>query len=375
MIKVLHVLSDSNIGGAGILVLNLLENADTSEFESVLALPENSLLIPRAEALGVRVVPMNGKADRSFSPVDIPALVRLLRHETPDILHTHASLTARLAGTLVRTGVTVDTKHCCFAPGRLQRSPIFRALSHTLDQIGNVSYIATANAARDILLDFGTPAERITVIPGGSAPVAEISENEKKALRSSLGIPTDSFVIGYAARMEKGKGHEDFLRAAQLCLRRPDMVFLAVGSGSMEPDLHNASRGISNLIFTGFRKDIGKVMNVFDVNVNCSYLSETSSLSLSEGMSLGKPLVVTDCGGNADMAKGCGIVVPMRNPEAIADAVLKLADSPSLYASLSAGAAQRFRENYTAAGMARRTEALYRNLLKQEREMRKRAAF
>jgi hypothetical protein len=78
IMKVLHVISDENIGGAGILLLNLLEHFDPSRIESRVALPRGSALIPRLEALGIACIPLAHNCDR-FTPASVRELLQLIR--------------------------------------------------------------------------------------------------------------------------------------------------------------------------------------------------------------------------------------------------------------------------------------------------------
>ncbi len=365
MYKVLHVISDKNIGGAGILLLNLLRHTDRSRFEPLLALPQGSLLLPRAKALGVRCIELETGGDKTLSPAAILALFRILQSEKPDILHTNASLSARIAALPFRNMVCIDTKHCCFPPTKRQQGAFCRLLFRAFERASGVHYIATAEAVRENLLARGSAGNRTSVICGGAEKVPPQGDAEKAVLRAELGIPENRFVVGYCARTELGKGHETLLAAARLLVDRKDVFFLAVGDGSLLKDLQKAASDIPNLIFTGFREDVGRVMNLFDVNLNCSYLSETSSLSLSEGMSLGIPLIVTDIGGNADMAKNCGLVVPPRAPRALADSVLRLKRDKTLYNQFAQAAARRYRTAYSAKLMTEKIEKLYLSLLRQ----------
>ena len=365
MLKVLHVTSDANIGGAGILLLNLLRHTDRGVFEPLLALPRNSLLLPRAQSLGVRCLTYDGAGDKTLSAAAVSSLFRIVRREKPDILHTNASLSARLASLPFRQIVCIDTKHCCFPPTKRQTSPLFRLAFRTFEKISRVSYIATAEAARQNLLVRGGSDELIRVICGGSEAVSSTTSQQKTALKACLGLPENSFIVGYAARLEKGKGHEVLLAATKLLSQQKNLFFLLVGDGSMAQQLQREASDCPHVIFTGFREDVGALMTLFDINLNCSYLSETSSLSLSEGMSLGIPMIVSDVGGNATMARGCGLVVPPKNPRLLANAILRLQSNPEEYSNFSFVAKQRYQKEYAASLMAEKIQRLY--LQKQHR--------
>ncbi len=358
MYKVIHVISDKNIGGAGVLLLGLLRHTDRTRFEPLVVLPKGSLLAPRVRALGVRCFALSRGGDKTLSPTALWPLFRLFWQEKPDIIHTNASLSARLAALPLRA-VRIDTKHCCFAPTARQKSLLARLCFRAFEAVSGVFYIATAEAVRKNLTQRGSACDRLAVIPGGAERPRVLDSKQKAALRAALGIPEGAFVVGLCARVERGKGHEAFLAAARLLRQEKSLFFLAVGGGTLLERLRAAASDLPNVKFLGFREDVGDVLNLFDLSLNCSDLSETSPLALSESMSLGKPIVVTGVGGNADMARGCGLVVPPRDAHALAAAILRLRSDRALYATLSAAATRRYETHYSATHMTQKIEALY----------------
>ena len=97
MIRVLNIISDTNIGGAGRVLLNYLRYSDRAQFETWVALPRNSLLKPLLEEAGARVLEVDGIADRSFDRGDVKTLKGLIAWERPDLVHTHGCLSGRIA--------------------------------------------------------------------------------------------------------------------------------------------------------------------------------------------------------------------------------------------------------------------------------------
>ena len=362
MIKVLHVISDTGIGGAGVLLCNCLRHAEKALFSYSVALPRGSVLKTRLDEMGIRTIPLDGLADKSADPTAIPTLLSLIKEEKPDVLHTHAGLSARIAGVMANVPARVNTKHCLTNSGA-------KGVRGGMENLLSTHFIATAEAAAETLLASGIYSTKIHIIPNGSDPVSPLSSEEKRQLKKALGIPENAFVVGMAARMERGKGQEILLEAARLCFfQEPSIRFLLVGTGNMEKELQNqaVSFGLrQNVKFLGFREDVGRYMNIFDVNANCSYISETSSLSLSEGMSLGIVPVVSRVGGNPFMADfgRCGVIVPPRDPEALAEAILALYRSPRAREELSRRCRAHYERNFRAEQMARRTEELYLSAL------------
>ena len=354
MIKILHVISDTNIGGAGRLLLNLLVEANRGLFDFSVVLPHGSLLKKEIEKLNVKVA----ESDLGFFD-----LCRIIKTEKPQIVHTHACAKARIAAKICGCK-TVNTKHC--AEDVYPQVPFYKRLAYfVFDAFFTDKTIATAEYAKKNLTEHGIPTRKIAVIVNGSKPLKVLSESEKASVRNRFGYSDKDFLIGIVARVEHGKGHECFLQAAEICLKRcPQAKFLIVGNGSLLEETKRMAQNMPNVKFLGFVQDVSKIMNILDVNVNCSYISETSSLSLSEGMSVGAIPVVSDCGGNRFMAEGCGIVFEKNNFEMLAKVITDLSSNPEKLKLLSSKAKKRFSSLFTAEKMAEEMGKIYQSLVK-----------
>ena len=354
MIKVLHVISDKNIGGAGKLLVNLLGGGDRKRFCFSVVMPKGSMLAPKVRALSVEVIE---------SDMKLSSLVRIIGRVKPQVVHTHAAATARVAARLCGVRVTVNTRHC--ADDRSSRPNIGKRMAVRLfDVLFTSCTVATAHYVRRVLRMEGIPDGKIVTILNGSHPVARLSVDARTKARRALGYSEGDVLVGMVARLEKGKGQEYFVDAAAICREScPCAKFLVVGDGTMAEVLKKRAQGLDNVRFLGFVDDVTEIMNILDINVNCSYISETSSLSLSESMSVGVVPVVSDCGGNAFMAKGCGVVVPQRDSRSLAEAIMGLALSDAKRQELSRLARTRFEAEFDAEDMTEKTEKLYLSLL------------
>ena len=142
---------------------------------------------------------------------------------------------------------------------------------------------------------------------------------------------------------------------------------MIVGQGSLERELKSLckSRGLDKcVIFLGFVDNVERYFNVTDVNVNCSVGTETSSLALSEGMSLGIPCVVSDYGGNPYMVRdgSNGFVYPMGDTQALANFIERLANDRKLYEQMSDEAYKRFECELNVRKMSDEVYRLYMSL-------------
>jgi glycosyltransferase involved in cell wall biosynthesis len=167
--------------------------------------------------------------------------------------------------------------------------------------------IAVAESAKQNLIDMGILGSQIEVIINGASPLTQLTNDQKQKIKERLGISDAFAVVSICARLEKCKDHVTFLRAAAILSKLDAKYsFLVIGDGSLRPYLKNCAKklGIEDkVIFTGFVEDTSPYMNVTDINVNCSIGTETSSLAISEGMSLGIPCVASDYGGNPYMVE------------------------------------------------------------------------
>ncbi len=364
MIKVAEIISDGNIGGAGVLLLNRLRHGNSKIFDTVVILPRGSKLKERFLRIGVRVCEVDIPANRSFSLGDIPKLATVIRHENVQLVNCHASLSSRLAATLVGVPVRIYTRHCVFPVPKKFNCPALRLSVGVGTCILSHAVIAVAHSAKDNLIALGVPARSISVIINGAEPLRVLTDSEKSELLQRLAIPPCKNIITICARLEDCKGHDCFLRAAKiLCDESDDYRFLIVGGGSLEEKLKTQSRQMGldeKVIFTGFCEDVAPFMNITDVNVNCSRGTETSSLALSEGMSLGVVSVASDYGGNPYMVHdgANGYIYPTDNALALAECIKKACEAKN-YSALSAASRKRFERELNAERMTRATERLY----------------
>ncbi len=373
MIKVIHVLSDTNIGGAGVLLLNCLRHFDKAKLDVSVVLPSGAALIPAVKELGYKVITTENGKDKSFDKQAIKELKNIFTREKPDIVHTHASFSARIAARMTKVPLVFQTHHCAVEPTKAKtRFPlkqIFGAVNNYLsDRI-----IATAKVAADILVKQGVKSNKVSLIINGSEPLATISETEKRAIRAFFGFDDDTMIFTSIARLEEVKDHRTLLLAtAQAVKAHPEIRVMIVGSGSLEGSLKALAADLEiadKVIFTGFTPDIAPYVNISDVNVNTS-LSETSSLAISEGMSLGVPVIASSCPGNAAMVNDGenGLLFDVGSSDMLATAMITLTENMVLRHKMGKKAKEVFAERYNARVMALKLQELYeRELLSKKR--------
>ena len=370
MIRVLNIISDTNIGGAGRVILNYLRYADRDKFETLVAIPRGSLLKPLLEEAHVTVYEVDGMADCSYAIEDVKALQALIRQVKPDLVHTHGALSGRIAAKRCRVPV-VYSRHSAFpVPAKLKYPP-GRWVNKLLNEHYADHIIAVSPATRDNLTEGGISPKKITVVMNGVAPVAPISDGEKAALRQSLGLGKDVFTFGILARIEDYKGHLYLVYAAKLLKDRGYSNFriLVAGTGAFEEEVTRAvtEMGVEDVVqMLGFRSDAAALLNILDVQLNASYGTEATSMALLEGMSLGLPTIASDYGGNPFVITSGqnGLLFPSKDSAALADAMAELMDHPEEVAIMREKALETYQSRFTGEVFARNTEQIYENVLK-----------
>ncbi len=370
MIRILNIISDTNIGGAGRVILNYLRYADRNKFETLVAIPRGSLLKPLLEEAEVTVYEVDGMADCSYASQDVKALQALIRRVMPDLVHTHGALSGRIAAKRCHVPV-VYSRHSAFpVPAKLKYPP-GRWVNKLLNEHYADHIIAVSPATRDNLTEGGISPKKITVVMNGVAPVSPISDGEKAALRRSLGLEPDVFTFGILARIEDYKGHLYLVYAAKLLKDRGYSNFriLVAGTGAFEEEVTRAvtEMGVEDVVqMLGFRSDAAALLNILDVQLNASYGTEATSMALLEGMSLGLPTIASDYGGNPFVITSGqnGLLFPSKDSAALADAMAELMDHPEEVAIMREKALETYQSRFTGEVFARNTEQIYENVLK-----------
>jgi glycosyltransferase involved in cell wall biosynthesis/ribosomal protein S18 acetylase RimI-like enzyme len=311
------------------------------------------------EAEGIRHIPWP-HATRSWSPGSdaraLAELVRILRAERFDILHTHnpkPGILGRVAGRITGVPCVVNTVHGLYATRDdrpMRRIPVIALeriaarfsdleLYQSEEDLAWAREIRLVDESKGALLGNGTDLSQFDP--------AAVSQKRKAALRRSLGIPEGALVVGTAGRLVAEKGFREFFAAAkEVRAAMPGVAFLVVGGG--DPDKADAissdeiERAGRDVVFAGWREDVRDLLAIMDVFVLASW-REGVPRSAIEAAAMGKPLVLTDIRGCREVGRHGreALLVPPRNPERLAMALIHLLRDGALRAQLGAAARAR----------------------------------
>lgn len=360
MIKICQVVSDTNIGGAGRYLLNYLKYYDRKSYEVSVAVPNDSLLLEFLKVYPeVCVYEMPYMADKSYDSRAVKVMTELFKREKFDILHTHASLSARIAGRKARIKTIISTRHCIEPVG----SGVLATLKGFLNNRLCDYYIAVSDAVADNLRACGIKQDKIKVVYNGVEPLKKYDDEKRQEIKSKYNIG-DEIVFGIFARLEEVKGHRYFIESAKEYLSRGYKgTFLIIGDGTLKDELQEMAEGVPQIIFTGYVKNTEELLNITDVNVIASQ-SEAMSLAILEAMSLGVPTIATNVGGNPQIVipDKNGILTEYGDAFGMAKAFERMVCDEELYTECSKKSKQMFEQAFTAEVMIKNLQKLYQEV-------------
>jgi L-malate glycosyltransferase len=325
---------DARTGGTEGQLLTLLERMDRRRFDPVLfCLQSTPWLENRQHEIDVRVLRWV-LGPRISTVHGLVEFANLLRRERFKIVQTHfrdGNIAGVLAGALARDVTIVSTRrgepYWTSTPGLL----FLRWLDRHVD-----CFIANSRTTRDrYVREEHLNSSRVHVIYNGVDLERFVSVDREtcSARRRALGLQEARYVVGIVANLRSVKGHADLLHAfARVDQEHPGGRVVFVGEGELELPLRALASELgiaSNLVFLGAREDVPEILGAFDVGVLASHF-ESFSNSILEYLAAGLPVVVTDVGGAREVVREGvdGFIVPPRDPDAMARALLRLLEHP-----------------------------------------------
>jgi glycosyltransferase involved in cell wall biosynthesis len=347
---------------------------------SLVSLRKKDLSEETLDTLGVDITYL----ERSkFDPRTLPALLRIVDAKQIDILHLHgygATTFGRLVGAIRRIP-TIVHEHA-----NLTDTPWYQKLAdRCLEPATDIALAVSKSTADFVIRAREVRPAKVKVVYLG-VPLEEFSRarsaDEIALARKELGIAPDGkseFAIGTVTRLHESKGNSYLIDAAARVVReRPAARFFLVGEGPLLGDLQAQASALGlgdRFVFAGFRRDIAATLSAFDLVVFPS-LWEGTPLTVFETLAMGKPVVATDADGLLDVLTdgSDAIIVPKRNADALAGAIVRAMDDPAARRRLG-DAARLTGRQYDIALFVRKMERLYTLLHETSRATRRRGVL
>ena len=372
-IQLVHIITGLNTGGAETMLYKLLSAMEREAFEPlVVSLTDIGPVGEKIRALGVPVRAL-GMRRGVPDPRGVWRLVRLLKRQRPYLVQTwmyHADLLGGLAARLAGRGIPVvwGIHHSNLDPKGNKRTTIWTArvcarLSHRLPS----RIVCCSEASRQVHAALGYAPQKMVVIPNGfDLSAFRPDPSARESVRRELGVAADALLIGLVGRFDPQKDHSNFVAAAALLSAAyPEAHFLLCGDGVNWDNQKLAGwieeAGLRKRFhLLGRREDMPRLTAALDIASSSSY-GEGFPNVIGEAMACGVPCAVTDVGDSAFIVGDTGLVVPPRDPEALAQAWKKLIDMGQEGRQRLGGAARkRILENFNLPDIIARYEALYK---------------
>ena len=303
-------------------------------------------------------------------PLDVAAMRRLaevVAERRVDVVHVHCGVTLGVALGAAALGAgfaLVANRASSFRPQRI----LAKALRSPRVQ----RVVATSRAVRDVLLaDAGVPGDKVAVVPGSvDSARFDARRTRPQRARASLGIPDSARLVGHIG-IRDWKGWKHTLAALPAVLSSiPDAHLLLLGCTSERRRQAVAALvgevGLRAHVTVGpVSEDIPDVLSACDVVVDASWAGTGTSGVIREAMALGKPVVATAIGGNADLVENgvSGLLVPPRDAATLAAAIVRLLRDGELATHFGATARELVRSELSPEMRALRLVAVYRAAL------------
>lgn len=363
----MFVIDNMRLGGTELNAVRTAERLDRERFElRVVCLGEDGPLTERYRAIGV---PVENLHLRSFTGPSMlrsgRRFVRMLRRERIDIVHAHdvysnifTAVWTRAAGVPV---LITSRRWWTALPNRKLALGSRFAVSRStaiLANSGAVAGLVKSEAPRaegKVWTITNFVDEQAFGAPGGE---------ERQQLRAAWNAPADAVVIGCVARFDPLKDHAGLLRAfAILRAREPRAHLVLVGDGEARPALEALAGELGlkhSVYFAGEQRARTNLHRGFDISV-LSSVSEGFPNSLVEAMAAGNAVVATAVGGSVDAVvhEETGLLVPPGQPDALADALSRLAADPELRAAFGRAGARQARERFHVSSVVPALEDMY----------------
>ena len=231
--------------------------------------------------------------------------------------------------------------------------------------------IAISEGVKKVLVEGGVDPENIEVIPSGIdfSPFDEDSliSTFKNYLRREFSFAPDDYLVGIVAHLSDHKGHEYLIQATNILKEHSAKIkMIIVGEGPLRMKLDRQAKesDVEDIVFfLGFRKDVPKILSSLDLFVLSSYLEGMGS-SILDAMACRLPVVATRVGGIPEVVihRETGLLVPPRNPSALARAILKLYYNRTLASRLGQRGYELVHKRFSAEAMAGKVVRLYERL-------------
>lgn len=378
-ISILFVIDGLEFGGGERTFLQLIKGLPRKQYNVHVATSPRGAFSGVLTKKGVELIPLN--LEKRASLRTLRRLIEIIENKNIVIIHSQggrADYFARIAGRIANVPIIISSI-AMLVEGydvNILRKSLYVLADRFTERWVN-KFIVLSDALRQALIEIHKiPPEKIVKIYNGIEleeynPGLKKVRSKKLEVRRKLGLKNDVLVIGAIGRLVWQKGFEYLIQAIPKVIEVfPETRFLIVGEGPLKDKLKVKSKKLKvedKVIFTGFRSDIKEILDSIDVLVMPSLL-EGLPMVLLEAMAMAKPIVATDIDGISEVLvdRKTGLLVPPKNPQALAEAILKVLNNKIMSNLLGQNARRIAEEEFSVEKIVKQTECIYQELLREK---------
>ena len=371
-IKIVHIITGLNVGGAEMMLFKLLLRLDPSKFDTiVISLMGKGPVGIMIQNLGINVFYMDLSPKRP-DPIKILKTLNIIKKFSPTIVQTwlyhgdlFGSLIAKITG---NAKLLWNIRHSDFDPSREKKITLLivkccSMLSHFFP----IYIICNSQSGTNVHKKIGYAKDKFKVIGNGfDTELFKPCEQSYRELRQQLKIPQNSRIIGFVARFHHQKNHFGFFQAAKIIHNSiPNAHFVLCGENIQKSNnclnrMLNRLGDVSYIHLLGIQKDMASITAGFDIAISNSTVGEGFPNVIGEAMACGVPCVATDVGDSSYLIADTGITIPPNNPKILAKACIELLTMKRApFQELGRKAKLRIRQHFGIKKIAKEYEQLY----------------
>jgi glycosyltransferase involved in cell wall biosynthesis len=383
--KILYVNHVGLISGAERVLQNLIARLNRAEFEPVIAIPESGKLFTELTNQGMKVYPIQTPLlIRTYNPVKLcryiidfykvtKRLNVIIIQENISLLHANsfsAHLYSILAAKITKRPI-IWHMHDIITP-RWFNKPVVWFAGKMANKI-----VAVSNAVRDSLLKFGIAEDKIqTVYNGMDCEISVPTALERQQIRNEFAISDHTVVITMVGAITPWKGQHILLQTAvKLASSIPSVRYLLIGDILLDSDkvyqqnllnIVKQNQLESQIVFTGFRSDVSKIMAASDIIVHSSVKPDPLPTVILEAMALKKPVIAARIGGVPEIIESgiTGLLFIPENVTELATAVNQLVINQNMRERIGEAARKRIEQSFNIIQNIFQIESIYRQLVR-----------
>ena len=363
-IKIFHLVGSLEVGGTEKGILLTVPRLNRDRFLSVVcSITPRMPLQSELESQGIRTYTLG--IDSRWDIRLVGGLLKLLRKERPDVLHSylfHANMVSRVVGRLARVPIILNSERSVNQDGGFRMF-----VNHRTHRLATAVETNSEAGKSYVLRGLGADPSKVFVVHQGVDTLNSVSQ-DASGVRRALGLDPEALVVGFVGRLHPVKGLSYCVRAFSTVVRElPEARLVLVGDGPERAQLERLCdvEGVfDRVLFLGQRPDVAQIMSAMDVLVLPS-LAEGLSRVVLEAMAMGKPVVATRVGGQSEAVVdgATGLLVPPAEPGALAQALLKVLSDRTVARQMGAEGRARVDSWFSVDHAVSRYEKLYPRLL------------